>query len=236
MVFAQYGYNTSTLTIDVKGNRNTQVWVDGRSYSANDRYDNQRRERYDNLVTINGLQPGQHSLRVMIDDYRHQDNRNRNNRNDRRNQNDYNNITTFNLRAGYDMEITVNANGTLRYKESKIKNRKPGNNNNGGYNNGYRYAMPEANFNQLLRDIRGQWLNGSRINAINTAFANSGNSFSVTQAKQLIILVSGENERLGLAKASLPTLVDLNNISYFNDLFSSQYSRDELNNYARNYR
>lgn len=187
------------------------------------------------------MQPGQHNLQLTRNDIRSEDERYSNNRgkgrNKRSNDGSYNNISTFYVRQGYDLEITVNNNGSLVLKELKIKNNhRGGNNDQGSYNNQNRYAMNDASFNELYKGMREQWFNGARINAINATFSNNNYFFSAYQAKQLIQLVTGENERLGLAKASFRTVVDIVNISTFNDLFTMASSREELLAHSRNYR
>ncbi|MEO5647668.1 MAG: DUF4476 domain-containing protein, partial [Chitinophagaceae bacterium] len=167
------------------------------------------------------------------------DNNRSNDRNNRRSGNgNFENNTNFDLRQGYDLEITVNGNGSLELKETKIRNRRRerDNNDRAGYDHQYRYAMPDASFNELLTDLRRKWFNGSIMNAVNDVFSNRENYFNTYQVKQLIQLVTGEHERLNLAKASLRTLVDINNLSLLFDLFNSQSSRDELTASARDYR
>ena len=111
--------------------------------------------------------------------------------------------------------------------------------NNGIYNDGssgntYRTAMSTYAFDQLYRDISNQSTTSRRLSAATSAFNNNSNYFTVSQARQLILLVSGENNRLQLAKLSLDNLVDSENANQLYDVLSTQAARDELDYYARN--
>ncbi|MFL5810563.1 MAG: DUF4476 domain-containing protein [Flavisolibacter sp.] len=110
----------------------------------------------------------------------------------------------------------------------------PYNNNNNPYNNNnYRVAMSDANFNSIYESIRKQWFPGSKMSSASDAFNVSTNYFTTAQAKKIIGLVSNESNRLELAKLSLDNLTDLSNYRQLYDLFTSQASRDELDNYYR---
>jgi hypothetical protein len=106
--------------------------------------------------------------------------------------------------------------------------------NNGTTNNGYRTAMSTYAFDQLYRDVSNQSTTSRRLSAATSAFNTSSNYFSVAQARQLILLVSGENNRLQIAKLSLDNLVDPENTNQLYDVLSTQSARDELDYYARN--
>src|SRR5687768_903653 len=107
-VFAQ---DLSTVSITVKGTRNQQVWVDGQSYAVNNDI-NSVNNNSKTPITITGLLPGQHTLQVI-----------------RTNQvrNNATSTTTFTLRSGYDMKITINNNGSVSLSEVR-KKRNWGNN------------------------------------------------------------------------------------------------------------
>jgi len=106
----------------------------------------------------------------------------------------------------------------------------PYNNNN---NNNYRVAMSDANFNSIYESIRKQWFPGSKMSSASDAFNVSTNYFTTAQAKKIIGLVTNEANRLELAKLSLDNLTDVRNYTQMYDLFSTQASRDELDNYYR---
>jgi hypothetical protein len=226
---------SQTVTVSVNGNKNNQVVVDGQTYTNTTVSRNGKK----NEIVIPNLRSGQHSIQVF-----------RANGNNRRSTELYAN--TFTLRPNYDLQITVNGNnGRVRMVEStnnaaydpygnRNNNDPYYNNNNDPYynnNNNYRVAMAESDFNNLYQSIRGKWLPGSKMNAATSAFNNTSYNFSSAQIRQVIQLLSSEANRLDLAKLAYDNAIDPNNYySQVYDLLSNQSSRDELNNYIRNYR
>ena len=99
---AQYSrYANSTVTVNLNGNTNDQVYIDGRNYSA-----------YNNTLQLNNLQPGIHTIQV----------RTNNNRSflgglfgGGRNMA----TTDFEVRDGYDTQLNVRANGRVQVRESR---------------------------------------------------------------------------------------------------------------------
>ena len=197
----------STVTITVRGNNNEQVLVDGKSYVVSNDYNTNS----NTPITINDLQPGQHTLRVTrTDDID-------------------NNTTTFNLRSGYDLQIIVTANGSVQLRETRIR----GNNTNN--TNSYKTPMSDINFNTLYNSVRNQWRSTAKMDLVSDAFENNSNYFITTQAKQLIHLVRSESNRLILAKASYRSITDPENFYQLNDLLNSQASRNDLSAYVESY-
>jgi len=95
-------------------------------------------------------------------------------------------------------------------------------------------AMKEADFNTLYRDIQNRYGIGAKMSALSNAFATENYYFTTAQTKQLIQLVSEENNRLELAKSSYNNIVDQANFSQLYDLFSYN-SRNELEIYVRDH-
>jgi Ca2+-binding EF-hand superfamily protein len=95
-----------------------------------------------------------------------------------------------------------------------------------------RIAMKEAEFNTLYRDIQNRYGIGAKMSALSNVFANANYFFTTAQARQLIQLVSDENNRLELAKASYDNIVDQANFSQLYDIFSNS-SRNALEVYVR---
>jgi len=96
-------------------------------------------------------------------------------------------------------------------------------------------AMKEADFNVLYQDVQNRFGLGAKMSALANIFANENYYFTVAQAKQLIQLVSSESNRLELAKSAYNNIVDQ---AYFNQLYdvlSTTTSRNDLENYVRNY-
>jgi len=97
-------------------------------------------------------------------------------------------------------------------------------------------AMSDINFNNLHERIREQWIPGVKKNEVLNAFANTNNYFSTYQVSQLVQLDSDEPDRLDMAKASLRSITDPENIALLNNVFITQQIRDEFTAYVRNYR
>jgi Domain of unknown function (DUF4476) len=211
-VFAQN--IASTVTIQVNGNRNRQVVVDGRSYSMSD-YSNtseNNNNAVNNAITITDLQPGQHSLQVL---------RSSQNNYGRRNSN----TTSFNLRSGYDLLITINGDGTIQLKESRKR----------GNRRVIKTPMTDARFATLLQNVQRQWNTGSKSTLIASSFANTSNYFTTQQAIQLIQTVRAESSRLQLAKASYRSIVDPVNFTQVYSLLPSQSAKNDLASYVSTY-
>src|SRR5689334_20396845 len=100
-VFAQYTNRGSTVTITVNGNRNRQVLVDGKDYTNST--NSVTTNNIPAPITITDLQAGQHTLQLV------RANRYNNNSNNRAG-----NTRTFNTRQGYDVNITVNNDGSIQ--------------------------------------------------------------------------------------------------------------------------
>ena len=100
----------------------------------------------------------------------------------------------------------------------------------------YKTPMTQANFNQLVMDVKGQWLPLAKMNALTSIFANTNNYFTADQARQLIHLVSDEDNRLQLAKSSYRNITDRANYTLLYDLFNNQARKDALAAYVNSYR
>ena len=138
--------------------------------------------------------------------------------------------------SSYNAANPVYNNNNNGYNNNNNNNGYNNNNNNGNVNNNqYKSPMPDASFNNLVQNVRAQWLPGAKMSALTDAFANTNNYFSTYQAKQLIQLVSDESNRLQLAKSAYPRITDPANFSQLYDLFGSQASRDELALYVNSY-
>ena len=202
-VFAQ---TTSTVTINVRGNNTEAVVVDGRSYTVTSDYN----ANTNTPIVVSNLQAGQHTLQI--------------NRLNEANPSS----TVFTTRTGYDLQITITANGSVQLKE--VKWRTDNNNNAGGMS-----AMSVADFNSLYADIRGQWRTANRTTMLNDAFSNTNNYFTTAQARQLIQLINNQSSRFTFAKAVYPRITDPVNFTQMYDIFTSQSFRDQLADYVSTY-
>ena len=107
--------------------------------------------------------------------------------------------------------------------------------NNFGSGGGTKTPMSESEFNTLYQNIQLQFLPGAKMSALTSAFNNTGYYFTCAQAKQLIVMVSLESNRLQLAKLSYRTITDRVNFTTVYDALNSQASRDELDAYVKAY-
>jgi len=108
--------------------------------------------------------------------------------------------------------------------------------NNGSYNGttGYRTPMLDENYTTIYDNVRYTFGLGAKMSSLTDIFNNSSYYFTTMQARQLIMLVSSESNRLTLAKLSYDNITDPENFSKIYDVFSSQSSKNELEAYVRN--
>jgi len=148
-----------------------------------------------------------------------------------------------NFTSMYDLfDNQVNRDALTAYVSSYNANH-PGYNRNrdindnqyNSRNNQYKAPMTDADFNIVMRDVKKEWLPGGKMTALSNAFNNTNNYFNTTQAKQLIRLVSDEDNRLQLAKSAYARITDPGNFSQLYDLFSTQARKEELRNYVNSY-
>ncbi len=203
-----FAQNNSTVTINVTRARNSELVVDSRSFTLNT---SNNTIGSNDPVVITDLPPGQHTLQ-MFSVSRNDDTRRKMS------------SGTFNTRAGFDMAINVNNDGSLQLKETSNRVR-----------NNHKTPMSDANFSILLKDVKRQWVPGTKMTAASNAFSNPNNYFTTSQAKQLIQLISDEGNRVQLAKTAYRTIVDPANFNQLYDLFVNQISKDNLRAYVDNY-
>jgi hypothetical protein len=197
-------------------NKEYQVIIDGSSYySANAVSTNSNRSK---VINIHNLSLGSHDLSV----YRMGNNNNTysNGNNSVQGRPVYS--KSFQLREGYDMNITVRANGLVSFSEKPAETR---------YSQD-KVPMSATAFNQLLINLQNKRYQSDKISMIKNAFNNVSNNFTTSQVRQLLLLVNAENRRLELAKLSYPKLTDPANFSYVYDVFKSEANRDALDDYV----
>jgi len=95
--------------------------------------------------------------------------------------------------------------------------------------------MSASTYNSLYNRVRNTFGLGAKMSELTAIFDNESYYFTVTQAKQLIQLVSSESNRLQLAKAAYGNITDPENFNIMYDLLSSQSSKNELSNYVNTY-
>jgi len=199
---------TSKVNVTFRGTSNHQVTIDGNLYSsANYSTTNSNGNR---ILSIPDLALGQHTLQVI-------------NANNRR----IGTTTSFTLRSGYDMNISINNRGGVSFNERR---------SSGSTTTGqYKTAMSSSSFNNLIADIRSRRGQSSKFNIANAALTGGMNYFSASQLSQMMYQLSGESYRLQLAKNAYAYLVDPTNINRVYSSLSSTASRRELQNYIATY-
>jgi hypothetical protein len=205
MATAVISQTVSTITINVRGNNNESIIIDGKEYVVNNDYNTNT----NTPIVVSNLQTGQHTLQI-------------------KRTNEVNpSSTMFTIRNGYDLQITITANGSVQSKEIKWRTD----------NNTIEYATPmsAADFNTLYNDVRSQWRNANKVTLLSDAFANTSNYFTTAQAKQLIQLINNQRNRFTLAKAAYRSITDPVNFTQMYDVFNSQSYRDQLAAYVSTY-
>jgi hypothetical protein len=98
-----------------------------------------------------------------------------------------------------------------------------------------RTPMSNSSFTSLYNEVRNTYGLGAKMSRLTEIFANETYYFTVTQAKQLIQLVSAESNRLELAKSAYGNITDPENFKLMYDVLTSQSSKTELSNYVNTY-
>ena len=195
----------STVTINVRGNNNEAIVIDNTEYVVYNDYTTNS----NTPIVVTNLQAGQHTLQIKRVDEANPSS------------------TVFTTRTGYDLQIIIAGNGSVQSKETKWK---------AGNNNGQNVvAMTDADFNNLYTSIRNQWSSSKRMTMVSDAFANTNYYFTTAQAKNLVQLVSSQNNRFTLAKASYRSITDPTNFTQMYDALNSQSHRDQLAAYVSTY-
>ncbi len=197
--------SVSTVTVNVRGNNNETIVIDSKEYTVYNDYNTNT----NTPIVVSNLQSGQHTLQIK--------------RSDEANPSS----TVFTTRTGYDLQITIAANGSVQLKETKWRA-----DNNTGQN---MQAMSVTDFNNLNNGIRNQWRSARRMTMVSEAFANTNYFFTTAQAKQLIQLVNSQSNRFTLAKASYRSITDPTNFTQIYDVLNSQSHRDQLADYVSSY-
>lgn len=198
---AAFSQALSTVTINATGNRNRQILVDNNSYTI----DNTTTTDVKELVIPN-IAPGQHTLELI-----------RNNANSNR----QSTKTSFTLREGYDLTITIASNGSISTSEKRTAWQ--GNNGN--------RPLTTSQFNKLYTATKAKTSSAARATFLENEFNASARPMTAAQASQLIQLVNSESSRLKLARLSYARVSDRQNFNVVANLLNSTINRNELNNY-----
>lgn len=125
----------------------------------------------------------------------------------------------------YDVFNTVASRNDMN---AFIRNN-PNNNNSG--NTTTVTVMSNYEFNQLLRDVNGRYQQFDKSTVIRNAFNIETNYFTISQIRQLLLKITSETDRLELAKLSYARTAEKANFTSLYNLFYTQSSKDELNNF-----
>lgn len=205
MITSLFSQTVSTVTINVKGNSTDAIIINGQEYVVTNDYNTNT----NTPIVVSNLQAGQHTLQI-------------------RRSNEVNpSSTVFTIRTGYDLQITIAANGSVQQRETKWKT----DNNTAPYT----VAMSDADFTSLYNKVRSQWRPANKLRLISDAFANTTYYFTTAQAGQLIQQINNQNDRLTLAKASYRSITDPTNFTQMYDLLNGQSHRDQLAAYVSTY-
>lgn len=102
-------------------------------------------------------------------------------------------------------------------------------NNNTQYSN--RVAMNDGIFSQVLQKASNHFFPWDKTKDVRDDFNNTSYYFTTSQIRQLLSLVTIEDDRLELAKLSWSRVADPSYFTQLYDLFTNQASRVELNTY-----
>jgi len=205
MAVSTIAQTVSTVTINVRSNTNEAIIIDGKEYVVTSDYTTNT----NTPIVVSNLQAGQHTLAI-------------------RRSNEVNpSSTVFTTRTGYDLQITITANGSVQSRETKWRSD----------NNTAQYATPmsDADFTNLYNSVRRQWRSANKMKLASDAFANTNNYFTTEQASALIELINNQSDRFTLAKASYRGITDPINFTQIYSLFNSQSYKDQLADYVSTY-
>jgi len=201
--YAVFSQTLSTVTINATGTRNKQVVVDNTHYTINNASTADVKE-----IVINDLTAGQHTLELI------------------RNSNRPSTKTSFTVREGYDLTITIASDGSVSTSEKRASGQGQG-------SNAYR-SLSTSQFNRLYSQTKAKTSSSTRATYLEKELNRSTRLMTAKQASQLIQLVNSESARLKLAKLSYARVSDQQNFSVVSNLLNSTANRNELNTYIAN--
>ncbi|TCJ18643.1 DUF4476 domain-containing protein [Flaviaesturariibacter flavus] len=237
---AVHAADQGRLTITFSGLTDLYVQIDNRYFSATD-----------NLVCVDGIPAGKHTVKVFQP----------------RNGSNVNGRLLYQgqvmIRPDYHVDITFNRFGKAFFDEKRYGgmmysdydtwgNAACGttggwsqgggwNNGNGGWNNGNGngntgwngavQAMAASDFSALVAQLRAERFDNTKLTLAKDALAY--NRVSAAQVKQLMQLFTFDSDRLEMAKAAYPRTVDKNNYFQVMDAFEFSNSKEQLSAWIR---
>lgn len=217
-------FGQSKLSISSTGNADIRVMIDGKKYTASN-----------NMVMVNNLKNGNHSVKV----FRLQNDRNRNQANNRNPA--YQLVYSGNVfvKPQYHLDIMINRFGKAFVDEQLISGGYNddddddwGVDNNDQYYDRYsRRAMEKAAFDQLKQSLRKENFDDTRLRVARQVV--SSNFFTAAQVKELVSLFSFEDSRLEMAKYAYDNTIDKGNYFMVGEAFNFSSTKESLMNYIQ---
>ena len=96
-----------------------------------------------------------------------------------------------------------------------------------------RTPMPDATFRQVLQKVSNHFLPWDKVRDARDAFNNTSFYFTTSQIRQILNVITSENDRLELAKLAWSRVTDPSYFTQLFDLFTTQAYRDDLNAYIQ---
>ncbi len=207
---------TSTVNIIFRGitktTNNYEVRIDDRRYFSNTNTNNSPVYK----IAVNNILTGTRALKV----YKLRNNSIATNAGT---QNTLIYSNNFVLREGYDMNITVRANGSVAFSEDLSEDMNPVST----------APMATIAFNNLKQSIQSQNSQSVRAERVRDAFLNTNNHFTSAQIRQLLVMVTSESDKLDLAKLAYSTVTDPANYAALGNIFTSTSRRNEFSAYVQ---
>lgn len=216
LAVAGIAQTTGTVNIIFQGitknTNNYEVRIDDRRYFSNTNASNTNIYK----IAINNILTGSRALRV----YKLRNNSVATNAST---QNTLIYSNNFTLREGYDMNITVRANGSVQFNEELSETPSPGTS----------APMANADFNGLKQSIQSLWSQAMKAEKIRDAFTDTDNHFTSSQIRQLLVMITSESDKLDLAKLAYAGVTDPANYAGLSNVFSSSSRRNEFAEFVR---
>ncbi len=202
LLIGQVSYQQSSVTIKTTGNRNKQLIVDNKTYTINNTSTTSVSE-----ITIPDVAAGQHTLELI--------------RNSQYSTTNSSSKSYFVTRTGYDLELSIAANGSISTTETRV----------GNWGNGGRGQLSATAYSNLLAKVKAKRSATERSAIIESHLTTSNKKMTAAQASELIKLVNSESLRLKLAKLSYSKISDTEKFSLVSNLLNSTANRTALNDY-----
>lgn len=200
------------------------IVIDGRNYAL--------KNRAANDIIIDDLRAGYHTIKV------YQAGKSRGWNGNNRNGNSSMKLLysgNVNIRNGYHTDILINRFGRAFVDERSIGRKEEDYNGYDDYDNNWsNQAMSERSFEQLKQTIRRESFDDTRLTIAKTAIRNQ--QVSTAQVRDLLGLISFEQNKLDIAKYCYQYTVDYNNYYLVANSFAYNNSKQELLRYIEQYR